>query len=130
MSVSKYPPFSTAQILLLGLRCRCPRCGIGGLFYKYLKISDECPKCHLGFQGHDTGDAAVVPAILILGSIVMGMALYLELSVGPPVWVHMAIWTPVITISTAMILPPLKGLTIALQYKFRDTEEIGRPGGS
>ncbi len=130
MTANQYPRFSTGQLMMIGLRCRCPRCGTGGLFHKYLKVSDECPHCHLGLQGHDSGDGAVVPAILLLGSLVVGMALYVELSYEPPLWVHIAIWGPVIFALTALILPPLKGLGIALQYKFRSTEDPPLPGGS
>ncbi len=130
MSAHPDPGFTTGQTILLGLRCRCPRCGVGGLFYKYLKVADACPSCHLGLQGHDSGDGAVVPAILLLGSLVVGLALVVELTFAPPLWLHMVIWAPVIIVLTCLILPPLKGLGIALQYKFRSTEEPPTPGGS
>lgn len=121
---------SIPQAILNGLRCRCPRCGVGRLFPKYLKVADRCTNCGLGLEGHDSGDGAVVPAILIIGSLVVGMALFYELNYAPPLWAHVAIWGPVIFILTGLILPLLKGIGIALQYKFRSTDEPPRPGGT
>ncbi len=130
MSDETFPKFTTGQTLLLGLRCRCPRCGRGGLFSKYLKIADECSECHLGLHGHDVGDGPVVPAILVLGSLVVGLALYFEFAYEPPLWMHVVIWPPVIALLTGLTLPRLKGLAVAMQYKFRSTEEPGRLGGT
>lgn len=93
-------------------------------------MADECPNCHLGLLGHDSGDGAVVPAILLIGSIVVGLALYMELAYQPPLWAHIVLWGPVVFGLTGLTLPRLKGLGIALQYKFRSTEEPPLPGGS
>ena len=117
-------------VLLRGLRGRCPRCGTGSLFDGYLKVADECKHCHLQLHGHDSGDAAVVPAILLIGSLVVGMAIYVELTFTPPLWLHVVIWAPVILLLTGLLLPVLKGLGIALQFKYRSTEEPTEPGGS
>ena len=38
-------------------------------------------------------------------------------------WAHLALWPPVMTILTLLMLPPLKGLSVALQYRFRSTDE-------
>jgi uncharacterized protein (DUF983 family) len=120
---------SIIPLLLTGLRCRCPRCRVGKVFSKYLKIADRCPECGLGLEGHDTGDGAVVPAMLLIGALVVGMAAYVEFTFTPPLWFHGVVWVPVIIGLTMMILQPLKGISIAMQYKYRSTEEDGRPGG-
>ena len=36
---------------------RCPRCAGGRLFTGYLKISEACDNCNLGFSAHDAGDS-------------------------------------------------------------------------
>ena len=108
---------------------RCPRCGEGRLFAKYLKFVDKCPVCGLGFQGHDVGDGPVVPALLIIGGIVVGLALWVEVAYEPPVWVHLLLWLPLGTGLTLGILPLLKGMAVGLQYKYRSTEEDAKPGG-
>jgi len=115
--------------VLRGVAGRCPRCGEGRLFSGYLKVADACPACGLGFQGHDTGDGPVVPVLLIIGGIVVGLALALEVIYEPPVWVHLLIWLPLGTLLTLAIMPPLKGMAVGLQFKYRSTEEDARPGG-
>ncbi len=129
MAADEFPERSTGQLVSLGLKCRCPRCGIGKLFPKYLKVVERCPVCDLGFAGHDVGDGPVVPAMLLIGGAVVGLALFVELSFTPPLWVHAALWGPLVIALTMAILQPLKGLSVALQYRYRSTEEPPEPGG-
>jgi uncharacterized protein (DUF983 family) len=117
-------------VLVRGLRGRCPRCGVGSVFDGYLKVADQCDHCRLQLHGHDSGDAAVVPAILLIGSLVVGLAIYVELTFMPPLWLHVVIWAPVILVMTGLLLPLLKGLGIALQFRYRSTEEPTEPGGT
>ncbi len=51
----------------------------------------------------DTGDGPAVFAIFILGFLVLGLALYVEFTYEPPVWVHVVLWgalTPLIASSS------------------------------
>lgn len=75
MSTQNYPERSDKEIIKLGFRGRCPRCGIGRIYAKFLKVNDECRNCGLLLSEHDAGDGAVVPALLILGSVIVGLAL-------------------------------------------------------
>jgi len=120
----------TAAILLSGMAGRCPRCGEGPLFDGYLTVSPNCTVCGLGFSGHDAGDGPAVFAIFILGFAVVGLAIVFEWLVGPPLWVHALIWTVVTLGGTLALLRPLKGLTIAAQYRYRSVEEPERPGAT
>lgn len=58
-----FPTHSAAATIRFGVSGRCPRRGVGRLFTSYLKITDRCDACGLGFAGHDVGDGPVVPAI-------------------------------------------------------------------
>ena len=77
---------------LAGLLGRCPRCGKGALFRKYLKVADACGVCGLDFSSEDSGDGPAVFVMSIVGFIVVPAALALELAVSPPVWLHMLLW--------------------------------------
>lgn len=112
-----------------GLGGKCPRCGEGRLFKGYLKVADACGHCGMSFRGHDTGDGLVVPILLVIGGIVVACALWLEVVHEPPVWVHLLLWIPIGTALVLGVMPPLKGMSIGLQYKYRSTEEEARPGG-
>jgi uncharacterized protein (DUF983 family) len=120
---------SLAGVLLRGLRGRCPRCGRGALFAGYLRIVDRCSACGLGFGGHDVGDGAIVFVIFILGFAVVAAALAVEVAYQPPLWLHAVLWGTMILGGTLALLRPAKGITVALQYRFRSTEEPPRPGG-
>lgn len=111
------------------MKGRCPRCGEGHLFKGYLKVADKCDVCGLGFHGHDTGDGAVVPVLLVIGGIIVAMALGVEVAYEPPVWVHLLLWIPIGTLLTLGIMVPLKGMAVGLQYKYRSTDEDSRLGG-
>lgn len=123
-------PMPTLAILGNGLRGRCPRCGRGALFVGLLTVAPACAVCHLGFEGHDAGDGPAVFGIFILGFLVVGLAFVLETAVEPPLWVHAAVWAPVTIGLSVGLLRPLKGLTIAAQYRFRSVEEPERPGAT
>jgi uncharacterized protein (DUF983 family) len=59
---------------------------------------------------------------MIVGFIVVGLALFVEFSFGPPFWVHVILWVPLVLILAIGLLRPLKGLMIAQQYKHRAQE--------
>lgn len=117
-----WPPLSA---LRTGLLCRCPRCGQGRLFAGYLKVVDSCAVCGLDLREHDSGDGPAVFIIFILGFIVVPLAVWTEFRFAPPFWLHVAIWPVVLLGGTFALLPPLKGLMVALQYRHRSTSHDG-----
>jgi uncharacterized protein (DUF983 family) len=109
-------PFAT------GLACRCPRCGRGALFAGFLTVADRCSVCALDLRKADSGDGPSVFIILILGFLVVPMALLVEARFAPPMWLHMAIWPPLILGGSLALLRPLKGLLIALQFHHKASD--------
>ncbi len=104
------------------LLCRCPRCGEGPLFRNLLEVRPACTSCGLDFTKVDTGDGAVVPVILVLGTIIVGLAFWVEFTFSPPLWVHAILW-PVVTVPLAILLMrPTKAALIVLQYRHRSSE--------
>ena len=97
-------------------RC-CPRCGQGMLFAGFLKLRETCPHCGLSYAFADAGDGPAVFVMLIVGFIVCGGALWLEIKHSPPFWVHAVLWAPLILVLAGMLLPMLKALLVALQYQ-------------
>ena len=109
---------------MAGLKCSCPRCGKGKLFSGYLRVRENCPRCGLSYAFADAGDGPAVFVMLIVGFIVCGLALWLEVKAAPPFWVHAVLWVPLITILAATLLPMLKAVLVALQY--RNKAALGR----
>ena len=52
--------------VLIGLRCRCPRCEEGPLFEGYLKIRSRCEVCGLDFSFADPADG---PAFFVMSAV-------------------------------------------------------------
>ena len=109
-----------------GLKARCPRCGQGRLFRSGLALREKCGRCDLSYGFADSGDGPAVFAILILGFVVLGAALWVEFRIGPPVWVHVALWGLLTPLLALVLLRVLKATLIALQYKHQAGE--GRLG--
>ena len=97
--------------------CRCPRCGEGRLFTGLMTVRAACPACGLDFSAEDAGDGPQVFVIFLLGLIVVGLAALVEVKFGPPIWVHVVVFTPLILGGAILMLRPLKAGLIALQYR-------------
>ncbi|MBB3975882.1 uncharacterized protein (DUF983 family) [Rhizobium azooxidifex] len=109
-----YPPVDPVTT---GLRGHCPRCGQGNLFDGYLKLKPRCAACGLDYSFIDAGDGPVVFVLLIVGFIVVGAALWMEVSYSPPLWLHFIIWIPLAIAFGLTLTRMLKGVLIALQYR-------------
>ena len=102
--------------IMAGLRGRCPRCGKGRLFSGFLTVAPRCEVCGLDYSFADPADGPAIFVMLIIGFIVVGLALWVEVTYEPPLWLHFLVWIPLALI---LCLPPLrliKGLLITLQY--------------
>ncbi|TYR31875.1 DUF983 domain-containing protein [Mesorhizobium microcysteis] len=112
----------------VGLSGRCPRCGEGRLFNGFLRVGDRCGNCGLDYSFADAGDGPAVFVILIIGFIVVGLALGMEVSHNPPLWVHFAPWIPLTLVLSLTALRLIKGLLIVLQYRNKAAEgRLDRP---
>ncbi len=107
------------------LHARCPRCGQGKLFDGYLKPAARCSACGLDYSSFDSGDGPMVFVIFVVGAIVAGGALILEVTVRPPYWVHAVIWGPAILILSLGLLRPFKAALLVLQYRHKAQEGRG-----
>jgi uncharacterized protein (DUF983 family) len=114
--------------IIAGLSCSCPSCGRGKLFRGFLALRPRCEVCDLDYSFADSGDGPAVFIMFGAGFIVVFAALITEVLYQPPLWVHAALWLPLILIVTLGPLRPMKGLLIALQYHHRAAE--GRVGES
>ena len=102
--------------LLRGAALKCPACGTGAMFRRYLKVADACPHCGEELHHHRADDAPPYFTIVIVGHIVVGLVLAVEMAYRPPLWLHAALWLPLTVILALIILPPVKGALVALQW--------------
>ena len=102
-----------------GLACRCPACGRGRLFAGYLKVPDACADCGTGLGGHRADDGPAYLAILIVGKA-MAPLLYLAFVTWRPDPILLAAVFAAGSAALALaLLPPLKGMIVAIQWSRR-----------
>jgi uncharacterized protein (DUF983 family) len=104
------------QSLRRGLRGRCPNCGLGRMFYAFLKVADHCPICHEALHHHQADDAPAYFVILIVGHVVVPLALVVEIAFTPPYWLHAALWLPLTAGLAVGLLQPVKGAIVGWQW--------------
>lgn len=99
-----------------GAKHRCPKCGEGKLFKKYLKVNDDCDKCGEALHHHRADDAPAYFTIFIVGKIIVGLFAWVELQYQPPYWVHAVLWVPLVITMALTALSRIKGAIIGLQW--------------
>ena len=107
---------TVTESALRGITCKCPRCGKGAVYAGFLTLRPRCETCGLDFSFMDSGDGPAIFVIMIAGAIVVGAALIVEVKYQPPLWLHAALWLPLILATTLLPLRAMKSLLIALQY--------------
>ncbi len=113
------PPRSIWQAVKRGFFCRCPNCNRGALFKGYLTSVDACATCGEEFHHHRADDLPPYLTVFIVGHIVVALFMAAEETVDWSMWTHIAIWVPVTAILSIVLLKPLKGATIGLQWAMR-----------
>ena len=111
------PPVSWAEGARRGLVGRCPACGQGRLFGRFLKVCDECPSCGAELHHHRADDLPPCLVILIVAHLVGWGILIAETRFeGVPLWLHLAVWPALTVILCLALLQPVKGAVVGLQY--------------
>lgn len=85
-------------------------------------MRDRCDNCGLDYKFIDTGDGPAVFAIFILGFVVLGGALWVQLTYDTPL-LPTVLLSGVATLVLALgLLRFLKAVLIALQYRHKAEE--------
>ncbi|MBV9078374.1 MAG: DUF983 domain-containing protein [Methylobacteriaceae bacterium] len=96
---------------------RCPACGEGRIFGRYLKVRDVCDACGTELHHHRADDFPPYIVIFIVAHVV-GYGIYLTETrfAGLPLALQAVLW-PVVTVGLSLaLLQPVKGAVVALQY--------------
>lgn len=108
--------------LKAGLSGQCPRCGQSPLFRAVLNLREACGRCGLSYRFIDTGDGPAVFSIFILGFLGLGGVLIATLKYDVPQWIALPAAIVILPIAALGLLRLLKGMLIALQYKYSAEE--------
>lgn len=102
----------------------CPRCGARTLFDGVAAFAPRCRACGLDYSGFNVGDGPAAFLTLIVGALITGLALWLELAVLPPFWVHVVLWVPLTAFAVVWGLRVGKAALLVTEYQ-RKAYEAG-----
>jgi uncharacterized protein (DUF983 family) len=112
-------PRSWFTAMRRGFAGRCPHCGEGRLFRKFLKVVDRCEVCGTEFHHHRADDLPAYIVIFIMGHVVVGGMLSAETNFDWPIWWHVMIWPLLTLVGSLVLLQPVKGAIVGLQWALR-----------
>jgi len=110
-------PVSFAKALWRGFTMKCPNCGQGRLFGRFLKVVDNCEACREDYTPQRADDLPAYLVIAIVGHLVVPALLAVEIAYSPPAWLQLLIWLPVTGLSAFFLLQPVKGIIVGLQWQ-------------
>ena len=105
-----------------GLAHRCPACGAGRLYGRYLKVQPECGGCQHPLARYPADDGPAYLTIVLIGHLIVAPMLLF-----PIVWESSPLYSlPIIlgamTAVTLAALPRVKGGWIGLMYALQVTD--------
>jgi uncharacterized protein (DUF983 family) len=95
---------------------RCPACGKGKMFRKFLKVNDTCPECGEELHHQRADDFPAYLVIVIVGHILVPIVLAVETAFAPAYWIHALLWGPAVLGMTLGLIQPVKGAVVAMQW--------------
>ena len=110
---------SVGQAMWRGALCKCPNCGQGHIFRAYLKVADTCDVCGEELFHHRADDFPPYIAIMIVGHVLVGLMLHMEMTwhVNPAVYLYTLL--PLAIILPLAMLPSIKGAIVGMQWASR-----------
>lgn len=114
---------SIAEAALGGL---CPRCASRTLFAGVARFAPRCRICQLDFAQFNVGDGPAAFLTLIVGTLVVALAIWVQLAFEPAFWVHILLWVPLALALTMGGLRVAKAALLASEYRNRAREAGGR----
>ena len=107
------------QVAFKGL---CPRCGAATLFDGIVKFAPRCRACGLDLTRFNVGDGPAALLTLVIGALITGLAIWLEIAAQPPFWLHALLWIPLTTAAVLYGLRVSKAWLLAAEYRQRASE--------
>lgn len=102
-----------------GMAHRCPNCGEGALYEKYLKLNKECAVCGEDLSRARADDGPAYLSILVTAHV-MGMSQLLVYELWQPsAWVMAVTFSIGVVVMALALLPRFKGLIVGVQWAKR-----------
>ncbi|MDB5460508.1 MAG: zinc-finger protein [Caulobacteraceae bacterium] len=106
-----------------GMKMRCPNCGEGKLYRKYLKVQD-CPVCGNENSLYPADDAPPYFTILIVGHLVVAPLLFFPFIWRSPTWLVLGTTLPALLALTMLFLPVVKGAVVGAHWALKPRRAV------
>ena len=103
-----------ASAALLGL---CPNCGSRTLYDGLIRFAPRCRVCGLDIAAFNVGDGPAAFLTLVIGTVLCGLAIWLQLALSPPFWVHIVLWLPLSVLMVVGGLRVTKAWLLGAEYR-------------
>jgi uncharacterized protein (DUF983 family) len=102
-----------------GLLNTCPACGSGRLFKAFLKPVDTCAACGSDMSHQRADDLPPYLVIIVVGHVLLTAYMLTDHLLPQALWVQFLIWLPLTVLTALLIIQPIKGGVIGLQWAMR-----------
>lgn len=109
--------------VLRGVRHRCPECGHGKLYARYLKQASECSACGAPIGKIRAEDGPPWLTVLFLGPFLAGLTFFSARQENWPIWIKLPALSVFAITAVLILLPRMKGAIIGLFWAMGAQEQ-------
>lgn len=113
------PRRSLALGLKRGLKHRCPACGQGRLYARYLKVEPHCEACAHPLGEYRADDGPAYLTILLVGHLVVAPLLLFPFIWRWPAWAVLPLTLVPLAAAVLVALPRIKGMFVGMLWATR-----------
>jgi uncharacterized protein (DUF983 family) len=106
----------TKPAMLRGAMMRCPACGEGKLFSKYLKVNDYCPHCNEALHHQRADDGPAYLTILLVSHLGAPLLLACFVAYRPSAMTLLLSFSLGAIVLSLLLLPVIKGAMVGFQW--------------
>lgn len=117
----------TKPAMIRGALGKCPNCGEGALFERYLKVADQCPNCGEALHHQRADDGPAYLTILIVSHLGAPLLLACYMAWRPSAMTMILTFSLGAIVLSLLLLPRIKGAMVGLQWA-RKMHGFGRDG--
>lgn len=110
---------ATGQAMRRGAIGRCPACGRGKLFHRFLKVADHCPDCGEEMHHQRADDGPAYLTILIVSHLGAPLLLACYIAWRPSAMTMIYSFGLGAIVLSLLLLPRIKGAMVGLQWARR-----------